>query len=211
VFNANTVLAAVFGSVVMGASWALEGARHGNPAVALWILATMMPVGIGILSWKAIKLRDEIAYLTRGFIPGLPHHGVYARLKPSRVAPGGVGAFAIQSIPKGAPVFLGDDCRMSWVHRDLINGLNGSLWQLYDDFGIVKNKGELWGCPWNFNATTVAWYVNHSPSPNMFCKDYDFFAARDIEPGEELTVDYHTFNDFDQVPDYMRAGAVGTV
>jgi hypothetical protein len=44
---------------------------------------------------------------------------------------------------------------------------------------------------------TVAWYLNHSKTPNVGCdQDYTFFALRNIRNGEELTADYHTYNQF---------------
>jgi SET domain-containing protein len=47
------------------------------------------------------------------------------------------------------------------------------------------------------NPLTVAWYLNHSKTPNVGCdKDYIFSALRDIKEGEELTADYHTYNEF---------------
>lgn len=207
VFNANTVLAAAFGFVIVGVSWALAGARRGSLTVAPWIVALLVLTGIVILLWKAVRLRGQIAALTRGFITGLPHYGVYARLKPSQVAPGGVGLFAIRKIPKSTPVFLGDDGHLVLVEKSFVDGLEASLREMYDDICIVKDKGKFFGCPKNFNQMSIAWYVNHSDVPNVVVSDNQLCAARDIEPGEELTADYHTFNDFDQVPDYMRPRA----
>jgi len=38
-------------------------------------------------------------------------------------------------------------------------------------------------------------HMNHSDRPNVIQGDgYFDIAARDIEPGEELTCDYHTFD-----------------
>ena len=43
---------------------------------------------------------------------------------------------------------------------------------------------------------TVPWFLNSSKNPNMDCdKDYRFFALRKIKKGEELTLDYATYND----------------
>jgi hypothetical protein len=207
VFNANTVLAAAFGLVVMGVFWLLGGARRDFPSIAPCVLALVGLAGMGLLLWKAIKLRGQIAALTRGFITGLPHYGVYARLKPSKVAQGGVGLFAIRRIPKSTPVFLGDDSHLVSVDKSFVGKLEPSLQEMYDDICIVKDKGKAYGCPKNFNQMSIAWYVNHSDAPNVVVKDHQLCAARDIEPGEELTADYRTFNDFDQVPDYMRPRA----
>ena len=62
----------------------------------------------------------------------------------------------------------------------------------------VQDNGK-YGCPNGFNNLTVAWYINEpleGHEPNVECiGEYDFFAARDIEVGEELTVDYSTYNE----------------
>lgn len=33
-------------------------------------------------------------------------------------------------------------------------------------------------------------YLNHSDDPNAEFDNYDLYATRDIEPGEEITIDY---------------------
>lgn len=71
----------------------------------------------------------------------------------------------------------------------------GERRKLYDDFSIIK--GEMYGCPTSFNCLTPAWYINESKKPNTRCdENYDFYSLRDIESGEELTVDYETFSDY---------------
>jgi len=129
--------------------------------------------------------------------PTIPHAGVYARIRPSKIH--GVGVFAIRDIPKGAKVFEGDDSKVIWMKRCALklNELPQEVKRLYDQFCLIKDKGEIYGCPKNFNRMTVAWYLNHSKTPNVGCdKDYIFFALRDIKEGEELTADYHTYNEF---------------
>ena len=125
----------------------------------------------------------------------LPHFGVYTRIRPSRLH--GVGVFALRDIKKGTSIFYGDDDDLVWVKKVDLKGLPKEVRNLYEDFCIIKNKGKLYGCPRNFNLLTVAWYLNESKKPNVGCgKDYRFFALRDIKKGEELTVDYETYNDF---------------
>ena len=67
--------------------------------------------------------------------------------------------------------------------------------KLYVDFCI--KKGTKYGCPRNFNQLTTAWYLNHSNSPNVVSgdKNYNFFAKRNINKGEELTADYSTYSE----------------
>jgi hypothetical protein len=66
--------------------------------------------------------------------------------------------------------------------------------RLYEDFAVIKDN--RYGCPPTFNRLTMSWYINHSENPNVYCdENYNFFALRDIKPGEELTADYSTYND----------------
>lgn len=127
--------------------------------------------------------------------PTAPHFGVYTRLRPSKHH--GVGVFAIRDINKGTYIFYGDDDDVIWVNKDKLKGVPKDIRKLYEDFCIIKNKGTLYGCPKNFNLLTVAWYLNESKNPNVGCdQEYRFFALREIKKGEELTVDYKTYNEF---------------
>jgi|SRR6266852_1439132 len=122
----------------------------------------------------------------------LAHHGVYTRLKPSKIH--GVGVFAIRDIPKGTAVFAEDDDDIVWVDKAVTDDLPEELKTLYDDFCIIK--GDKYGCPENFDKLTIAWYLNNSDEPNVAAdKDYRFYALRDIKAGEELTASYRTYSD----------------
>lgn len=126
----------------------------------------------------------------------MPHYGVYTRIRPSRR--GGVGVFAIRNIKKGTQLFYGDDDKIVWVRREKLRRLPREIRRLYEDFCIITNMGRRYGCPANFNRLTVAWYLNSSSKPNVYCdKNYRFVAKRDIRAGEELTVDYSTYNEFE--------------
>jgi SET domain-containing protein len=127
----------------------------------------------------------------------MPHDGVYARIMPSKIH--GVGVFAIRDIRKGTKIFQEDDSELIWMKRSVLklDELPKGIRQLYDQFCLIKDKGETYGCPKSFNLMTVAWYLNHSITPNVGCdKDYTFFALRDIKNGEELTADCHSYNEF---------------
>lgn len=127
----------------------------------------------------------------------LPHGRVYTRLKPSKIH--GVGVFAIRAIPKGVAIFPKDNAPIVWVKKSKIKRLRGEIRRLYEDFCIIKDNGETYGCPANFSLMTVAWFLNEpksSQKPNIGCrKDYTFYALRDIAADEELTVDYATFSE----------------
>jgi SET domain-containing protein len=125
-----------------------------------------------------------------------PHYGVFTRIQPSRR--GGVGVFAIRNIAKGTQIFSGDNDKIVWVNKRNFKRLPPEVRRLYDDFCIIKHSGRTYGCPTNFNRLTPSWYLNSSSKPNVGCdKHYRFFALRDIKAGEELTVDYNTYNEFD--------------
>jgi len=123
-----------------------------------------------------------------------PHSGVYVRLKPSKIHKGGVGVFAIMRIPKGTPIFAGENDELIWIRKASIPG-GGPMRRIYDDFAIID--GEFYGCPISFNRLNPAWFLNESTRPNAHCdENYNFHAARDIRAGEEITVDYSTFSDY---------------
>ena len=122
-----------------------------------------------------------------------PHADVYVRLGVSKFH--GVGVFAICPIPEGTNPFQHDATRMVWVSRKKVEQLTPEIKKLYEDFGVLELR--RYGVPTSFNQLTPAWYLNNNTvDPNMRCgDDYEFFAARDIEPGEELTIDYSTYSE----------------
>ena len=132
-----------------------------------------------------------------------PHHGVYARIGPSRIH--GVGAIAIRDIPTGTLVFAGESERAVWLARADVRQLPAAFRALYEDFGMVD--GDRIGVPANFNQLSVGWYVNHADRPNLVAGDDGRFRAlRRIRRGEELTADYRTFVD-EPLPFRSRGGS----
>ena len=125
---------------------------------------------------------------------GPPHAGVYTRLRPSNIDPGGVGVFAIRDIKKGTYLFEPDADDMVWILLAEIAQLPPEIKRMYTDFA-VKHNGS-YGCPVNLNKLTISWYLNHSDRPNVGCDtEYKFYALRDIAQGEELSTDYTTYSD----------------
>jgi SET domain-containing protein len=116
----------------------------------------------------------------------------YTRLKCSDIH--GVGVFAIRDIPKGVNPFRNDNSRMIWINKSEVLDVRPELKKLYHDFCVMK--GELIGCPENFDSLTVSWYLNHSKTPNVKCtEDYTFVTLKEIKEGEELLVDYSEYSD----------------
>lgn len=133
--------------------------------------------------------------------PAPPHTKVYTRLRPSNVAEGGVGVFAIREIKKGTLLFFSDNEEVLWVEKEVFAKEPKEIRRLYSDFAVERDG--RYGCPQNFNRLTVAWYLNEpapGEEPNVRCvrETLDFFALRDIKKGEELTVDYSAYGDFSE-------------
>ena len=127
----------------------------------------------------------------------LPHHMTYTRLKQSPIH--GIGVFAIRKIPKGTIIFADDNSRQVRIDKQIVKGIDGELRKLYDDFCVITEKEYI--CPDSFNNLTISWYINEpmaGDESNVFCvgDDYDFIAARDIEEGEELTIDYSKYSEY---------------
>jgi uncharacterized protein len=142
----------------------------------------------------------------------LPHEGLYTRLKPSPIH--GVGVFAVSPIPKGTYVFPDDNEPIVWVNKRDVEHLPSAIKEFYDDFAIIK--GSKYGSPRHFDALTTSWYLNDSKHPNVAAdRHYRFYALRDIEPGEELTVDYRTYSDLPKnsksMVKHQRQASVGTI
>lgn len=153
-----------------------------------------------IYAWSFWTLRQEIRELI-GY--GLPHEGVYTRIKCSTAVPSGqyinesnagVGVVAITDIPKGALVFAPDDDAVVLVSSNKISVLPAEIRKLYEDFAVLKNGSYT--CPTNFNKLTVSWYLNCSEEPNVEADEtLQFRALRDIRAGEELFSRYSDYSE----------------
>lgn len=126
----------------------------------------------------------------------MPHTHTYTRLGVSKIH--GIGVICVRPIPKGTNIFSDDMINVRWLPADSLDSIaDPSMRRLYTDFCV--RKGDQLACPPNFNTITVGWYINE-PAPGSEAnvtadEEYNFIAARDISPGEELTVQYATFSD----------------
>jgi SET domain len=167
----------------------------------VWIPSTGAAFLLVVCIFDAVSLRGEIKKLVRktgatviadGWLYAPAHAGVYTRLRQSSAH--GIGVFAIRDIPEGTNVFETDTNEMHEIDRKDLKHLEPEIKRLYEDFCVWKG-GKIFG-PTNFNNLTVAWHLNHSATPNMQCdEEYNFISIRPITKGEELTVDYRTYDD----------------
>ncbi|MEB3181227.1 MAG: SET domain-containing protein [Nostocaceae cyanobacterium] len=100
----------------------------------------------------------------------------------------GYGVIATKLIPKGTIV---------WILDNLTQRLDESFVNSLDE---VRKK-ELFKYCYRYRTGEFAFvwdlgrFLNHHSNPNCVTTAYDFeIAARDIHPGEEVTIDYGTLN-----------------
>lgn len=119
----------------------------------------------------------------------------YCRLRPSPIHE--IGVFAVRDIPAGIDPF--DGCyrgRSIRLTEAELAGLHPGVRQMVDDY-FVAYRGVVWACSRGLNGVDIQYYLNHSDTPNVVARDGGswFVTARAIAAGEELTVDYATYND----------------
>ena len=123
---------------------------------------------------------------------------VYCRLRPSK---DGVGVFAVKQIPKGTNPFIGCfEGEFIPIAEEKIRALSPEIQELIIDFCPFQDG--LYDVPeCGLNAVDISFFINHSDTPNMEENgdDYLFYALRDIEAGEELSVDYTTYCDYHEL------------
>lgn len=127
-------------------------------------------------------------------------------LKPSNIGGLGLGVFAAQHIPAGALLFYNQS-----AFRIL---KNSEVPEEFKKYGIFLNDEE--GIyPEAFDRMEVGWFINHSDTPNMTNKAPEagkdlvtdlaargIYALRDIESGEEVTMDYNNLGE----PEHLKEG-----
>lgn len=166
-----------------------------NSPIWLFLTNYSILISLGIITLISIAEYFYIQYLIRRDSKmELPHYKVYTRISVSSVHKGGVGIVAIADIPKDEFIFHPDNDDLVWLEEKTLDGLPENIKKLYDDFCV--KKGDLVGCPVNFNKLTPAWYLNNSTKPNVYSdENLRFKALRDIKNGEELTADYSKYSD----------------
>ena len=103
----------------------------------------------------------------------------------------GIGGFSDTGIKKGEFVRV-------WSPRTAMGALKKAPPRRTEELFQRSASGPLGGtAPIDFLRISVGWYMNHSETPNLQSDDGDvtYYALRDIEPGEEVTIDYRRMDD----------------
>ena len=118
---------------------------------------------------------------------------VLIELRPSKVAKGGVGVFAVTNIRKGERIAGGineEDYKLlnAW---DNLKRFDRDVRNKIRDFCIGTPQGFIPPEDLDFNKLSIEWYFNHSCNGNVgFNESGDFVASKNIKKGDELTYDY---------------------
>ena len=121
----------------------------------------------------------------------------YCQLQPSPIH--GIGVFAIRDIAKGRNPFktltkyaMPGTVR---VTEEELAILPPKIAALIRTLFVPTTEGKLHIPTCGLNVIYLDTYINHSPDPNLQTKDgARFITTRRIREGEELTVDYRTYD-----------------
>ena len=119
-------------------------------------------------------------------------------LKPAKH---GVGVFAVHDIKEGMYLRLFRDEGLPYniaIDRNIKD-----VPKLFHSHCV--SRGEVLKCPSDFGRMEIGWYLNHSETPNAYHIDYIYRAKRDIKSGEEITIDYNSLEEPEEVKeDYYK-------
>ena len=116
----------------------------------------------------------------------------YVMLKPSTIE--GIGVFAIQHIKKGCrEMFSIPDKKDNWItlSKQEVLALPTHAKFLVENY-CLYDLDNYFVPDYGFKKMDVSLFLNHSDSPNIISiNDGEYFEViRDIEAGEELSIDY---------------------
>ncbi|MBI1862741.1 SET domain-containing protein-lysine N-methyltransferase [Candidatus Microgenomates bacterium] len=120
---------------------------------------------------------------------------LYVCAQPSPIH--GIGVFAVRDIPKGVDPFQSnyEEDTIEFTRKEL-NHLPPRIMKMIEDY-CAEDQGKYHIPTIGFNPIELGRYINHSKTPNTATdKDgWHFVTLKEIKAGEELVVDFHTYND----------------
>ncbi len=115
---------------------------------------------------------------------------VRTKVRPSAIS--GVGCFAAELIPCGAIVWVYDERIDNCIPVDDLSNLPQAMQEFLSIYGYEETQ---FGRQVIVLCGDHSKHMNHSADPNVVNFDANSCAAaRDIQPGEELTCDYYSFD-----------------
>jgi hypothetical protein len=110
-------------------------------------------------------------------------------LKPSTL--GGVGVFCTHGIAEGTRLVLFPDLKPRYFSKARLER-DPRLQVFCQVYGVDTGSGSV--VARSFSHMHVGWYLNHSDEPNAHQERFRYFASRDIDANEEITIDYRDLN-----------------
>lgn len=111
---------------------------------------------------------------------------VYCRVRSSLIE--GVGVFAVKKIPLGVCPFGHEQTNYIEVPRAELKNLHPQVLKLVEDF-CYEDPDHIFYLPeTGLQRIDISFLINHSLQPNL--EIGTFKAKREIEEGEELTINY---------------------
>ncbi|WP_245509716.1 SET domain-containing protein [Bradyrhizobium vignae] len=112
-------------------------------------------------------------------------------LKPDQF--GGIGLFSATFLPKGTLIWIHNPIVDIAVTPEQYETLPRTFQALLDKHAYPRDLDVDDGVL-EYNADNAR-FMNHSSQPNTYQDDHcRIFTARDVQPGEELTCDYLSFD-----------------
>ena len=105
-------------------------------------------------------------------------------LKPSKLS--GVGVFCTHGIAKGTRLALFPNLKPRYVSNARLER-DPRLRAFCQVYGVDVGGGSV--VARSFSHMHVGWYLNHSDEPNAHHERFRYFASRDIDANEEITID----------------------
>jgi SET domain-containing protein len=106
----------------------------------------------------------------------------------------GVGVFAVHDIRTGTYLRLFRDenePRVAVIRK------KEDVHEFFRQYCV--DRGDDLNCPKDFGRMEIGWYLNHSKTPNAYHKNYNYYALRDIKADEEITIDYNSLEESENV------------